>query len=83
MWECWAQCVFQLERARHSYEVEEDEEEAEESDAPASLLINGAAEKLVRHWRTGGVQLRGGSGTDKRHTIHYGHPVCGWRPLVL
>ena len=46
--------MFQLERARHSYEVEEDEEEAVESDAPASLLINGAAVKLVWHWRTGG-----------------------------
>ena len=62
--------VFQSERARHSYDVEEDEEEAEDSDAPASTVENGAAVKLVRHLAHTGAQFGGGSGTDLRHVVH-------------
>ena len=65
--------MFQSERARHSYDVEEDEEEAEESDAWASTVENGAAVKLVRHLAHTGAQSGGGSGTDLRHVVHC-HP---------
>ena len=58
------------ERARHSYDVEEDEEEVEEKDAPASRVENGAAVKLVRHFAHTGVQSGDGSGTDSKHVVH-------------
>ena len=57
------------ERARHSYDVEEDEEEVEEKDAPASRVENGAAVKLVRHFAHTGAQSGGGSGTDFKHVV--------------
>ena len=58
------------ERARHSYDVEEDEEEVEEKDAPASRVENGAAVKLVRHFAHTGAQSGEGSGTDFKHVVH-------------
>ena len=62
--------MFLSERARHSYDVEEDEEEVEEKDAPASIHENGAAVKLVRHLAHRGAQSGGGSGTDFKHVAH-------------
>ena len=61
--------MFLSERARHSYDVEEDEEEVEEKDAPASIHENGAAVKLVRHLTHTGAQSGGGSGTDFKHVV--------------
>lgn len=66
MCECWAK-LFQSERARHSYDVEEDEEEVVYWDASASILVNGAAVKVVRHLAQTGAQSGGGSGTDFKH----------------
>ena len=62
--------LFLSERAWHSYDVEEDEEEVEEKDAPASRVENGAAVKLVRHFAHTGAQLGDGSGTDFKHVVH-------------
>ena len=67
--ECWAKW-FLSERARHSYDVEEDEEEVEDCDASASIAENGAAMKLVRHFAHTGAQSGGGSGTDFKHMVH-------------
>ena len=44
--------------------MEEDEEEVEEIDAPASRVENGAAVKLVRHLAHTGAQSGDGSGTE-------------------
>ena len=55
MCECWAK-LFQSERARHSYDAEEDEEEVVYWDASASILVNGAAVKVVRHLAQTGAQ---------------------------
>ena len=66
MCECWAK-LFLSERARHSYDVEEDEEEEVDCDAPASIVVNGAAVKVVRHFAQTGAQSGGGSGTDFKH----------------
>ena len=69
MCECWAK-LFLSERARHSYDVEEDEEEVEDCDASASIVENGAAVKLVRQVAHTGAQSGGGSGTDFKHVVH-------------
>ena len=61
--------MFPSERARHSYYVEEDEEEVEEKDAPASRVENGAAVKLVRHFAHTGAQSGDGSGTDFKRVV--------------
>ena len=61
--------IFLSERARHSYDVEKDEEEVEEKDAPASIVENGAAVKLVRHLAHTGAQSGDGSGTDFKHVV--------------
>ena len=59
--------LFLSERARHSYDVEEDGEEVEEVDASASIVENGTAVKLVRHFAHTGAQSGGGSGTDFKY----------------
>ena len=48
----------------------EEDEEVEEKDAPASIVENGAAVKLVRHLVHTGAQSGDGSGTDFKHVAH-------------
>ena len=62
--------LFLSERARHSYDVEEDEEEVEEVDASASVVENEAAVKLVPHCARTGAQSGGGPGSDFKHVVH-------------
>ena len=53
--------------------MEEDEEEVVDCDAPASIVVNGAAVKVVRHLAQTGAQSGGGSGTDFKH-VGQSHP---------
>ena len=50
--------------------MEEDEEEVVDCDAPASIVVNGAAVKVVRHLAQTGAQSGGGSETDFKHVAH-------------